>query len=102
MALTAFQQRLDRVLRANELGPYSEYEIHSAGPAPSGWSYGVCQWDVGQAGTVGDSARARLLDILTNAQDANGHYIIDDGDPLTDRAHDTRVAELYQRAQVLG
>jgi hypothetical protein len=100
----AFKEKLISVLEKNELGSLSPYVLRWAGTAESGWSYGVVQYDLGQANETG---RWTFVDVLLNAKDSAGNFIIDDGDPTTgrgtvDAVDDTKVWDLYIKAQTKG
>lgn len=100
----AFKQKLHRVLEKNELNGESAYALRWAGTANSGWSFGVPQWDL----SVGSTFNSNLfLDILLNATDSAGNFVIDDGDAATARGTpanilDTAVNTLWSKAQLKG
>jgi len=101
----AFKEKLIGVLQKNELGTGSPYELVFAGTAASGWSFGIVQYDLGQEPAPDETstlARTTFRQILLAAKDASGNYIIQDTDPLTVRADDTKIADLVNKAQTLG
>jgi hypothetical protein len=74
----AFKEKLARVLEKNELNGKSPYALYFATKnSKSGWSFGIPQYDLSTR-----NGRALFQRILNNAQDANGNFIVDDGDPL--------------------
>src|SRR5206468_8121265 len=84
-------------------GGASAYVLHWVeGSTNSGWTIGVPQWDL----SVGKVFNNNLfLDILLNAKDSAGNFIIDDGNPATGRGTpqnilDTTIADLWTKAQV--
>jgi hypothetical protein len=92
-----FKELLTRELERNELGGGSPYKLQFATKkSNSGWSFGKPQYDLG-------AGRERRLfeKILRNAKDGD-KYIIDDGDPKTDREHDKKVADLCAKANKKG
>src|SRR6266568_4734957 len=94
----AFKEKLFRVLQKNELGRASPYQLIFAGKK-SGYSFGVSQLDVSH----NDLALATFKDILLNAVDFEGFYIIDDGNPATPRGtinniQDTKILDLVKKA----
>jgi Ca2+-binding RTX toxin-like protein len=101
-----FKNKLFNVLRKNESGTKkalgsedTAYVLTAPGSTNSGWTFGYIQYDLSTGNTDGIDL---FKDILMNAVDTNGQYIIDDGDPTTDRAHDTKVKELLSKAQLKG
>jgi hypothetical protein len=94
------KQIIDNVLLDNELGGNAAkaYVISDAQAGVSGYSFGVAQWDVAHATQINSSGKTDvdlLSEILTNATDSNGKYIIDDGNPSTGRLADNRVNSLH-------
>ncbi|MBN2653564.1 MAG: hypothetical protein JXR79_00410 [Nitrospirae bacterium] len=94
-----FKTILASVLEKNELNGKSPYALYFATKASnSGWSFGVPQYDLSEGNNVN-----LFRDILINAQvkDNSGNYIyvIDDGDPTTNRANDKKVADLFAKAK---
>jgi Ca2+-binding RTX toxin-like protein len=73
MALTGFKKLLMDVLIHNELSGNSPYSLLPISVAPSGWSFGVPQFDVKNNPTAANL----LASILLNATDAAGSYIVD-------------------------
>ena len=102
----AFKNKLFNVLRKNESGSSralgsedTAYVLTAPGSSNSGWSFGYIQYDL----STGNADGIKLFtDILLNAVDTNGKYIVDDGDPTTDREHDKKVAELLSKAKLKG
>jgi hypothetical protein len=100
----AFKEKFNRVLAANEIEGRSPYALYWAGTAKSGYSFGVPQWDLAQGKSTTNN---RFLDILLNAKDSSGNYIVDDGNPNTGRGtaaniEDTLVRDLFARAKLKG
>lgn len=104
-----FKEQLIRVLEINELNGLSPYSLSWAGTPESGWSFGVVQYDIGAL----EFARNLFLDVLLNAKDANGNYIVLDSNSSTGRYHldpitgqmiveDTTVLDLFEKAQTAG
>src|SRR6266508_4558935 len=94
----AFKQKLFHVLQQNELGGASPYQLIFAG-GKSGYSFGVSQLDVSH----NSLALATFKDILLNAVDFEGFYIIDDLNPATQRGtvnniQDTKILDLVNKA----
>ena len=99
----AFKAILAQVLRQNELGNKTPYQLYFATKSSvSGWSFGVPQWDL----SVNNFGQALFADILQKATytDANGvtQYFIEDNDPNTGRLNDTVVLDLIAKAQKKG
>ena len=92
-----FKTILASVLEENELRGKSPYEIQYAG-GNSGWSFGVPQYDLSTRNQEGINLFIR---ILQNAKNGS-NYIIDDGDPLTGRTNDKKVADLLAKAKMIG
>lgn len=91
----AFKQRLFRVLEKNELSGVSPYSIKFATSASrSAWSFGWLQHDLGTA-----FAQALFRDILEQATNAVGTFLIQDGDPNTGRSNDRLIATLVAAAR---
>jgi hypothetical protein len=76
MSLSTLQQLLLQVLQANELNGISPYQIVAPPKKGSTWSFGTPQFDVGNNTT----AYNLLADILLNATDSSGNYIVDPSD----------------------
>jgi hypothetical protein len=94
-----FKTLLASVFEMNELAGKSAYALYFATKkSDSGWSFGVPQYDLGSRNQEGIDLFRR---ILQNPMD-QGRYIIDDGDPKTDRLHDRKVDDLVRRAQIKG
>jgi hypothetical protein len=92
-----FRELLAHVLEKNELSGRSPYKLYFATKySDSGWSFGVPQYDLG----VGNK-RELFKEILREAKDGD-KYIIDDGDPNTDRKKDKKVADLCAKANKKG
>ena len=92
----AFKQKLFRVLEQNELSGRSAYSLGFATKnSNSGWSFGWVQYDL----STSQDGRTLFRNILENAKDANGNFIIDDGDPATTRANDRTIADLETKAR---
>jgi len=92
-----FKTLLASVLEQNELGGKSPYELQFAG-GNSGWSFGVPQYDLS---TKRQDGIDLFTKILQNAKNGS-NYIIDDGDPLTGRTNDKKVADLLAKAKMKG
>jgi uncharacterized protein YukE len=67
-----WKERMFPVLLFNEIGSQSAYALRWAGTAGSGYSFGYVQWDLATNAT----ARTILRNILENATDAAGQYIV--------------------------
>src|SRR6266480_2567280 len=95
---TVFKQKLFNVISKNEVGgpnAAAAYQISFADrKSNSGWSFGWLQYDLSFGRRV-DTFKS----ILQDAKDANGNFIIDDGDPNTDRLHDNTVIALVGKAK---
>src|SRR3989338_7982249 len=91
----AWKQKIHDVLVLNELGGNTAlaYVLSYAG-SKSGYSFGYAQWDIAKNAT----AAGILKDILQNAKNADGQYIIADGDQNTGRADDTVIKALMEQA----
>ncbi|MDF0653026.1 MAG: hypothetical protein P0121_16335 [Nitrospira sp.] len=99
-----FKGLLNDVLIQNELGGAAPYALSSAKTGRSGYSFGVPQYDRSVAGSMAGNKTARNLfqDILRNATDSNGNYLIDDGNSTTSRLNDSLVDTLYNKAIQVG
>ena len=87
-------------LKANEIGPLSPYSNQWANTAESGSSYGWPQWDLSVQGN--DQFVETFLTILKTAKNADGTYIIEDGDIKTDRSNDTKIAGIMSVIKLKG
>jgi Ca2+-binding RTX toxin-like protein len=86
----AFKQQVIDMLRLTELRGVDPLTIRWAGINGSGWSFGVPQFDIANNQTGAQAIR----DILINAQDSSGNFIVDDHNPATSRSQDTEVTRL--------
>src|ERR1700722_16478928 len=75
-AQQALENLLFQVLQANELGGASAFALDPPVDQNSTWTFGTPQFDVGR----NPAAHTLLANILLNAKDANGNYIISPGD----------------------
>jgi len=91
----SFKMKLISLFTQNELGSTSPYALSWANTTTSGWSFGVVQYDISAL----QYARDLFKNILLNAKDASGNYIVEDTDSLTGRIDDAKVADLFQKAQ---
>ena len=94
-----WKQLIFEVLKKNEANESQAYQLSFAGTNKSGYSFGYVQWDLASLNPVG---RTLLSDILKNATDANGNYIVADNDPLTQRENDALVRSLLNNSQFAG
>jgi Ca2+-binding RTX toxin-like protein len=94
-----WKNKFHNLFLLNELGSglYSAYELNYAG-SKSGYSFGYAQWDLANNGF----GQNLFEDILLNAVDGNGNYIIDDGDPNTSRQNDLLVQTLISLSELTG
>ncbi len=86
-----FQNELSSILS-------SVYKLSHAGTGKSGYSFGFPQWDVLHPTKVDETGRTDrdlLLDILRNAKDSSGNYIISDALDTTNRNQDEKINTLY-------
>ena len=98
----AFKSKIHQMLLLNELGGVEAraYQL-GIGDGKSGYSFGFAQWDLV---SNNQTAWGILHDILQNAIVWNDfsfehEYVIDDGDPNTDRSHDTTIEALKNKAK---
>ena len=93
-----FKTILASVLKKNELNGESPYKLLWAGNSNSGWSFGVPQYDL----STNNQEQIKLFtEILQKAKNGS-NYIIDDGDPLTGRTNDKKIADLLAKAKMKG
>src|SRR4030095_10576711 len=93
-----WKQKMYEVFLLNELGSKTAYTLSWAGTAGSGYSFGYVQWDLAKNST----ARTILRNILENATNAAGQYIIEDNDSETGRSNDSLIISLMNTAQQPG
>ncbi len=94
-----FKEILARVLEKNELNGKSPYALAFATKnSNGGWSFGVPQYDLSTGSGV-DLFRNILENAQVKDESGNYIYIIDDGDPTTDREHDKKLLDLLSKAK---
>src|SRR5262245_44753984 len=93
-----WKQKIYGVFLLNELGPNPAYALRWAGTAGSGYSFGYVQWDLAKNPT----ARTILGNILENATNATGQYIVQDNNLNTGRTNDTLIISLIDRVRQSG
>lgn len=95
-----WKQKIHDVLVRNELGGNTNlaFALSFAG-SRSGYSFGYAQWDLATNSTVRNTT---FLEILQNATDANGQFIIHDDDPTTGRTNDTLIQTLMNQVGLAG
>ncbi|MCK9395813.1 MAG: hypothetical protein M0Q44_09510, partial [Methylobacter sp.] len=94
-----FKNKLFTLMGLNEASGKTSntpYVLSWANTANSGWSFGYIQYDLSTGNADGNDL---FKDILRNAVDSAGNYIIDDGDPTTGRLDDKLVAALCNQAK---
>ena len=87
-------------LQKNEIGPLSPYSVQWAKTPLSGSSFGWPQWDLSVEGN--DEYVSLFQTILETAKNADGTYIVDDGDIETDRIFDTTIAGIMKDVKKKG
>ena len=102
----AFKTKLLQLLTTNETGGAKQiapYELSWAGTPKSGWSFGEVQYDLAQ----NETGRKTFVEVLLNAKDGGGNYIVADNDHGTERGvygaiEDKSVKDLFNKAQKVG